>query len=113
MRGGDAHGPDRIFDVTLAFDGDGTVRAMRMRALDDCGAYASRAPLQLGKPVGAIVGPYKTRAVQYEAISVTTNNTPQEAVRGFGPAPTNTALEMGMARLSAPPKTDPLDSRPP
>src|SRR3546814_20627492 len=86
MRGGDAHGPDRIFDVTLAFDGDGTVRAMRMRALDDCGAYAGRAPLQLGKPVGAIVGPYNTRAVQYEAISVTTNKTPPEAGRGFGKA---------------------------
>src|SRR3546814_5042968 len=64
MRGGDAHGPDRIFDVTLAFDGDGTVRAMRMRALDDCGAYAGRAPLQLGKPVGAIRSEEHTSELQ-------------------------------------------------
>src|SRR5918998_1631899 len=33
MRGGDMQGPDRIFDVTLAFEGDGTVRAMKMRAV--------------------------------------------------------------------------------
>src|SRR5205814_6015990 len=26
MRGGDMHGPDRIFDVEVAFDGDGTLR---------------------------------------------------------------------------------------
>src|ERR1700733_12137552 len=50
LRGGDAHGPDRIFDVEMAFDDDGIVRAMKMRALDDVGAYAGRAPFQLGKP---------------------------------------------------------------
>jgi len=96
LRGGDAHGPDRIFDVEMAFDDDGRVRAMKMRALDDVGAYAGRAPFQLGKPIGAIVGPYRIGAVQYEPISVTTNKTPEEAVRGFGQAPTNFAIETGM-----------------
>ena len=69
MRGGDAHGPDRIFDVEVAFDDDGIVRSMKIRALDDVGAYAGRAPLQLGKPVGAIVGPYRIGSVEYEAIA--------------------------------------------
>ena len=32
MRGGDMHGPDRIFDMTAAFDGDGTIRALKIRA---------------------------------------------------------------------------------
>jgi 2-furoyl-CoA dehydrogenase large subunit len=96
LRGGDAHGPDRIFDVELAFDDDGSVRAMRMRALDDVGAYAGRAPFQLGKPIGAIVGPYRIGSVEYEPISVATNKTPEEAVRGFGQSPTNFALETGM-----------------
>ncbi len=40
MRGGDMHGPDRIFDMTVAFDGDGTIRALKIRAIDDVGAYA-------------------------------------------------------------------------
>jgi 2-furoyl-CoA dehydrogenase large subunit len=96
LRSGDAHGPDRIFDVEMAFDDDGIVRAMKMRALDDVGAYAGRAPFQLGKPVSAIVGPYRIKSVRYEPISVTTNKTPEEAVRGFGQAPTNFAIETGM-----------------
>jgi 2-furoyl-CoA dehydrogenase large subunit len=100
MRGGDMQGPDRIFDVEMAYDADGTVRALRIRALDDVGAYAGRSPLQLGKPVGAICGPYRIPAVAYEPISVMTNKTPQEAVRGFGQAPTNYALELGMDKVA-------------
>ena len=100
MRGGDMHGPERIFDVELAFDGAGLVQAMRMRALDNVGAYAGRSPLQLGKPVGAIVGPYRIGAVAYHAIAVTSNKTPQEAVRGFGQAPTNYAIETGIDRVA-------------
>lgn len=100
MRGGDMQGPDRVFDVTLAFDGDGTIRSMRMRALDDIGAYSGRSPLQLGKPVGAIVGPYRIASVEYDAISVMTNKTPQEAVRGFGQAPTNYAIETGIDKVA-------------
>ena len=93
MRGGDMHGPERNFDVEVAFDDQGVVRAMKMRALDNVGAYAGRSPFQLGKPVGAIVGPYKIKSVQYQAIAVVTNKTVQEAVRAFGQAPTNTAIE--------------------
>ena len=93
MRGGDAHGPDRIYDMQVAFDGDGTIRALKIRALDDVGAYAGRSPLQLGKPVTAICGPYRINAVEYEPTSVMTHKTPQEAVRGFGQSPTNFALE--------------------
>jgi len=93
MRGGDAHGPDRVFDMQVAFDSDGTLTALKIRALDDVGAYAGRAPLQLGKPVSAICGPYRIAAVEYEPTSVMTHKTPQEAVRGFGQSPTNFALE--------------------
>ncbi len=100
MRGGDMHGPDRIFDMTVAFDADGTIRSLKIRALDDVGAYAGRSPLQLGKPVGAIVGPYKISSVEYEPISVLTNKTAQEAVRGFGQAPTNYAIETAIDRVA-------------
>ncbi|MDJ0391113.1 xanthine dehydrogenase family protein molybdopterin-binding subunit [Roseomonas sp. E05] len=100
MTGGDMQGPERIFDVQLAFEEDGRVRAMRMRALDNVGAYAGRSPFQLGKPIGAIVGPYAIGAVAYHALAVTSNKTPQEAVRGFGQAPTNYALETGIDRVA-------------
>jgi 2-furoyl-CoA dehydrogenase large subunit len=101
MRGGDAQGPDRIFDMQAAFNRDGVIKSLKIRALDDCGAHAGRAPLQLGKPVGAICGPYRIKSVEYEAISVTTNKTPQEAVRGFGQAPTNFAIENTIDRVAA------------
>ncbi len=93
MRGGDAHGPERLFDVEVAFNEAGVIRAMKMRALDNVGAYAGRSPFQLGKPVGAIVGPYRIKSVAYRAIAVTTNKTVQEAVRAFGQSPTNYAIE--------------------
>ncbi len=66
---------------------------MKMRALDNVGAYAGRSPFQLGKPIGAIVGPYRINSVQYRAIAVITNKTVQEAVRAFGQSPTNFAIE--------------------
>jgi 2-furoyl-CoA dehydrogenase large subunit len=100
MRGGDMQGPDRIFDVQMAFDDSGVIRSMRMRAVDDIGAYSGRSPLQLGKPVGAIIGPYRIQSVQYEAVSVMTNKTPQEAVRGFGQSPTNYAIETGIDKVA-------------
>src|SRR5262249_22089139 len=93
MRGGDAHGPERTFDVEVAFDESGIIHSMKMRALDNVGAYAGRSPFQLGKPIGAIVGPYRIRSAQYRAIAVTTNKTVQEAVRAFGQSPTNFAIE--------------------
>ncbi len=100
MRGGDMQGPDRIFDVTLGFNGSGEIQSMKMHALEDIGAYSGRSPLQLGKPVGAIVGPYKIKSVEYDAKAVLTNKTPQEAVRGFGQSPTNYAIETGIDKIA-------------
>jgi 2-furoyl-CoA dehydrogenase large subunit len=82
-----------------------------MRAIDNVGAYTGRAPLQLGKPVGAIVGPYRIGAVAYQAIAVTSNKTPQEAVRGFGQAPTNYAIETGIERVAEALGLDSVEAR--
>ena len=111
MRGGDAHGPERLFDVEVAFNDTGIVRSMKMRALENVGAYAGRSPFQLGKPIGAIVGPYKINSVQYRAIAVVTNKTTQDAVRGFGQAPTNLALERCMDEVANVLGLDPLEVR--
>ena len=111
MRGGDMHGPDRFFDMSVAFESDGTIRALRIRAVDNVGAYAGRAPFQLGKPVSAICGPYQIPAIEYEPVSVMTNKTPQEAVRGFGQSPTNFALERTMDRVARVLKMDRIELR--
>lgn len=100
MSGGEMHGPDRIFDMEVAFDNDGVMSSLRIKATDDCGCYPGRAPLQLGKPVSAIVGPYRIGSAEYEATSVSTNKTSQEAVRGFGQAPTNFAIETTVDKIA-------------
>ncbi|PPR10172.1 MAG: Caffeine dehydrogenase subunit alpha [Alphaproteobacteria bacterium MarineAlpha11_Bin1] len=100
MSGGDAHGPDRIFDITMAFDDEGVIKSMKIKALDDVGAYPGRAPLQLGKPMTALCGPYRVNSIEYEAISVTSNKTGQVPVRGFGQSPTNFAIETGLERVA-------------
>ncbi len=96
MAGGDAHGPDRVFDTDVAFNRDGEITSIKIRALDDAGAYPGRAPFQLAKPISALVGPYSINSVSYEAISVCTNKTGQVPVRGFGQAPTNYMIEMAV-----------------
>ncbi len=100
MRGGDMHGPERNFDLEIAFDDAGVIRSMKMRALDNVGAYAGRSPFQLGKPISAIVGPYRINSVQYQAIAVLSNKTPQEAVRAFGQSPTNFAIERAIEEVA-------------
>ncbi|GEL26292.1 carbon monoxide dehydrogenase [Pseudonocardia sulfidoxydans NBRC 16205] len=108
MHGGDFHGPDRVFEVELAYTADGEFTHLRIDVIDDEGAYPGRSPLQLAKPIGAIVGPYRIPSVEYNATAVTTNKTGQVAVRGFGQSPTNYAIEaavdaaardLGMDRL--------------
>jgi len=100
LRGGDMQGPDRFFDMQVAFDRDGTIRGMKIRAVDDVGAYAGRSPFQLGKPITAICGPYAIPAIEYEPTSLMTHKTPQEAVRGFGQSPTNFAIERAIDRVA-------------
>jgi CO/xanthine dehydrogenase Mo-binding subunit len=97
--------------VSVAFDDAGIVRSMKMRALDNVGAYAGRAPFQLGKPIGAIVGPYRIESVQYRALSVMTNKAAQEAVRGFGQSPTNYAIETAIDKVAAATGLDRLEVR--
>ena len=101
LSGGEMHGPDRIFDMEAAYEDDGVIRSIRIKATDDAGCYPGRAPLQLGKPVSAIVGPYRIKSASYNAISVTTNKTSQEAVRGFGQAPTNFAIETMVDKVAS------------
>src|SRR6516164_8116922 len=100
MRGGDGHGPERNFDVEAAFDERGVIRSLKLSALDNVGAYAGRSPFQLGKPISAIVGPYRINSVQYRAIAVTSNKTVQEAVRAFGQSPTNYAIERAIEEVA-------------
>lgn len=111
MRGSDMHGPDRIFDVEVAYQNDGFINSLKIKTIDDEGAYPGRSPLQMGKPIGAIVGPYKIKSVEYEGVAVCTNKTGQVAVRGFGQSPTNLAIELAVNKVASKLNIDPTEIR--
>lgn len=111
MHGGDFHGPDRIFEVELAYTRSGEITHIRIDVLDDEGAYPGRSPLQLAKPIGAIVGPYRISSAEYNAMAVVTNKTGQVAVRGFGQSPTNYAIEAAMDAVARSLRMDRMELR--
>ncbi len=111
MRGGGAHGPDRVFYAELAASREGLIKSFRLKTIDDNGAFPGRSPMQMGKPLGAIVGPYRINSVEYEGVAVTTNKTPQIAFRGFGQSPTNFVLERMVDRLSKEVKVERIELR--
>jgi 2-furoyl-CoA dehydrogenase large subunit len=96
MAAGDAHGPDRIWDVKIACDDQGKILGLDLTVIDDAGAYAGRGAMQISKPITALVGPYAIPAVRYAPISVLTCKTNQAPYNGFGQAPTNFAIERGI-----------------
>ena len=96
MAAGDAHGPDRIWDVKVACDDNGKVLGLELIVIDDAGAYAGRGAMQISKPITALVGPYAIPAVRYTPTSVLTCKTNQAPYNGFGQAPTNFAIERAL-----------------
>ena len=111
LASGDAHGPDRIFYTDVAFDQGGVIKSLKIRAIDDCGAYPGRGPFQLGKPIAAIVGPYRINSVHYRPCSVATNKTGQVPVRGMGQGPTNYMIETAVDEVARHLKLDRFEVR--
>jgi CO/xanthine dehydrogenase Mo-binding subunit len=89
------HGSDRYYDAQLAVDADGTMLGLKMKLVDDIGAYCETlgGALQTVKPLACITGCYTIPSVTYEVTCVATNKSPQGAYRGFGPPVHNFVLE--------------------
>jgi carbon-monoxide dehydrogenase large subunit len=81
------HGSDRYYDAELAVDANGTILGLRMKLLDDIGAYCETlgGTLQVLKPLACLTGGYVIPSVEYAVTCVATNKSPQGAYRGFGP----------------------------
>ena len=89
----DHAGSDRWYDAELAFDDDGTFRALRIDCVDDYGAYLQFGTGTHGNGLSQIVGPYRIQHVQYALHAVLTNKNQQGAYRGFGAEVSNWMLE--------------------
>jgi 2-furoyl-CoA dehydrogenase large subunit len=58
MAAGDAHRPDRLWQVKIACDAQGKILPLDLWVIDDAGAYAGRGAMQISKPITALVGPF-------------------------------------------------------
>lgn len=88
------------FDVELGADRDGTLRAMRVEAVADAGAYINMSPPVMYKTATLGVGPYRIADVDYNATCVLTNNHHTGSMRGFGTPQAIFALENAMDELA-------------
>ncbi len=107
----DHHGSDRIYEVELAAMRDGTMRSLRLKVIDDYGAYIQLGVGTHGNSLAQVVGPYKIKSVQYELYAVLTNKCQQGAYRGFGSEVTNWMVERMADLLARELKMDPAEIR--
>ena len=82
-------------------DDEGTLTAVRVRAVGDSGAYASVGMKVLERAAGHATGPYHVPAVDVEAIAARTNNLVAGAFRGFGANQAQFAMDGVIDRLAA------------
>ncbi len=107
----DHHGSDRIYDVELAAMKDGTLRSLRLKVIDDYGAYIQFGTGTHGNSLAQLVGPYQIKTAQYQVQAVLTNKCQQGAYRGFGSEVTNWMLERMVDLVARELKMDPVQIR--
>ena len=89
----DAQAPERVQTGELALAADGTFRSLRIRVVDDYGAYFMLAIAGNTNPLAQIVGPYRIGTVEYDVTAVLTNKNQQGVFRGAGSDVINWVLE--------------------
>ncbi len=88
-------------DISLGCDKNGTLTALRLRAIGDTGAYASVGAKVMERVAGHACGGYHIPSVDIESLTVYTNNIPSGAMRGFGANQVAFALESCIDELCA------------
>lgn len=83
--GNSSHAWDRYHTGALALKNDGTITGVRLKVLDDFGAFAEWLGVgQIVKPITTFTGCYRIPAFEYDCTAVLTNKVPQGPYRGFG-----------------------------
>jgi CO/xanthine dehydrogenase Mo-binding subunit len=107
----DHHGSDRVYQVALVATNDGILKSLRLRVLDDYGAYIQFGVGTHGNALAQVVGPYRIGSVQYELQGVLTNKCQQGAYRGFGSEVHNWVLERMVDLVARELEMDPVEIR--
>ncbi len=101
---------NRVTRIQAAVEADGTVTALRLDQLEDCGAYLrAPEPATLYRNHGNLTGPYRIAHLAVTNRVVVTNKTPSGLNRGFGGPQLYYALERLMQRIAVTLELDPLD----
>jgi CO/xanthine dehydrogenase Mo-binding subunit len=84
---------DRYYDVELAVAADGTFTGLRIKVVDDYGAYFQFGHGTHGNALAQATGPYRIPGFEYTVQCVLTNKCQQGVFRGAGSDANNFALE--------------------
>jgi CO/xanthine dehydrogenase Mo-binding subunit len=84
---------DRDYDVELAVTRDGRFKSLRVRVVDDYGAYFQFGHGTHGNALAQVTGPYAIPSFEYTVQCVLTNKCQQGVFRGAGSDAGNFALE--------------------
>jgi CO/xanthine dehydrogenase Mo-binding subunit len=111
MTNGNSHGSDREYVAELCCNKDGIFTALRLRVVDDYGAYFGMNLGSHGNSLAQVTGPYKIGALEYDVTAVFSNKTQQAPYRGFGGEVTNFVLERLVDAMASEIGTDPIKLR--
>lgn len=84
---------DRYYDSELAVTRDGIFQSLRVRVVDDYGAYFQFGHGTHGNALAQATGPYRIRSLEYSVRCVLTNKCQQGVFRGAGSDAGNFNLE--------------------
>ncbi|HEU5439945.1 MAG TPA: xanthine dehydrogenase family protein molybdopterin-binding subunit [Ktedonobacterales bacterium] len=107
----DHHGSDRIYEAEMAAMRDGTLRSLRLKVIDDYGAYIQFGTGTHGNSLAQLTGPYRIKSAQYQLQAALTNKNQQGAYRGFGSEVTNWMVERMVDLVARQLQMDPVAIR--
>jgi aldehyde oxidoreductase len=90
---------------------DGTILAVRSRAIADAGAYVSQTGPVVFRSAVTATGPYEVGAVEADSYGVYTHRNPSGAFRGFGSTQACFACEIQMDEIARALGMDPVELR--
>lgn len=108
----DDHGRDVVSDAEIAFNGEGRILGVRVRSLNNIGAYMSYyGAASAVHNIGSLAGTYTIPAMHVEAIGIWTNTTPLSPYRGAGRPESTYVIERMIDRAAAELGLDPAEMR--
>ena len=101
----------QVHDVTVAFDDEGRILALRDHFTHDTGAYTPRGLVLPRLSASMLSGPYRIPALEIQLTSLYTNRVPVTPYRGAGQPHSVFVIERVMDRIARETGRDPADVR--